>query len=627
MQPRVWRGWLLIQLIAALALVPRAAGTVEPVRYRISFPQPERHWLRVEAEFSAPADRPLDLRMSRASPGRYSLHDFAKNVYGVRAFDRDGRTIPLAQADPSGWRAEGHGGAVRVVYDVFGDHVDGTYLGVDATHALINMPAAIMWARGLDDRPAVVTFEPPEGREWRIATQLFPGASPFEFTAPNLQYLMDSPTELGPIALRTFMVDGRAIRFAAHHGGTADELDGFVKDVEKIVREQGRVYGEYPDFEPGHFTFLAHYLPHVHGDGMEHRNSSVISSPGSIVSDRTQLLGTVAHEFFHAWNVERIRPRSLEPFDFDGPNMSSELWLAEGFTQYYGMLTLSRAGLADLSSTLTEVRDLASAVLLNGARHVRSAEEMSRMATFTDGGQPVDRTNWSTTFISYYQFGGAIALALDLSLRDRTAGRVTLDDYMRALWSVHGRPGDGRPGYVARPYTMADAEARLAEVAGDGDFARDFFQRFISGHEVADYAQLLRQAGLQLRRPRASEAWIGEVTLATGAHGVRLEGAPGLGTPLDRAGVDRDDEIVEIGGRRTDTVERLHEALHRLEPGQTVPLVVRSSAFRTAPPGVTRRTSITVSADPALELVPVETAGTALTPTERAFRRAWLGSR
>ena len=117
------------------------------------------------------------------------------------------------------------------------------------------------------------------------------------------------------------------------------------------------------------------------------------------------------------------------------------------------------------------------------------------MGVFTDGGATIDRTNWSTTFISYYEYGGAIALALDLSLRDRSAGRVTLDDYMRAMWRVHGKPGGTRPGYVDRPYTSADAEARLAEVSGDAAFARDFFARFVRGREIADYKTLLAHAG------------------------------------------------------------------------------------------------------------------------------------
>src|SRR5262249_35444521 len=152
------------------------------------------------------------------SPGRYSIHDFAKNVYDVHAFGRDGRELPTSRPDASGWTIAGHGGAVTVKYKIYGDRIDGTYLAIDRTHAHINMPAAIMWARGLDARPSTLTFDPPPGVTWRAATQLHPATDSgsnggshgnhrsFEFSAPNLQYLMDSPIELGPIAMRQFTV-------------------------------------------------------------------------------------------------------------------------------------------------------------------------------------------------------------------------------------------------------------------------------------------------------------------------------------------------------------------------------------------------------------------------------------
>ena len=134
-----------------------------PIAYRFSFPEPQHRWMQVEASFTDLGAAPLELRMSRSSPGRYSLHDFAKNVYDVHAFAAGGRELPAERPDPYGWTIDGHGGSVTVKYKVYGDRVDGTYLAVDETHAHINMPAAIMWARGLDDRPSAITFVPPAG--------------------------------------------------------------------------------------------------------------------------------------------------------------------------------------------------------------------------------------------------------------------------------------------------------------------------------------------------------------------------------------------------------------------------------------------------------------------------------
>jgi predicted metalloprotease with PDZ domain len=351
---------------------------------------------------------------------------------------------------------------------------------------------------------------------------------------------------------------------------------------------------------------------------MEHRNSTVITSSRSLGTDRLDLLGSVAHEFFHCWNVERIRPRSLEPFDFERANVSGELWLAEGFTQYFGPIVLSRTGLVDLASTTATIAGLVRSVALNPARDVRSAEEMSRMAPFTDGGRPMDRTNWSTTVISYYQFGGAIALALDLTLRERSGDRVTLDDYMRAMWRVHGKPGGSREGYVDRPYTIADAEARLAEVAGDRAFARDFFARYIQGHEVPGYAGLLAQAGFELRKSNAGRAWWGDMRLELRNASVRVAEPPAIDTPASAGGLDVDDEVRQMGGVRMTSPEDVNEMLRRHRPGDVISVVF---VDRT---GAEKQTSVTLREDPGVELLPVEMLGRVLAPSQRTFRQRWL---
>jgi predicted metalloprotease with PDZ domain len=609
-----------IAVVVVAALLPVSVRVDEPVAYRFSFPEPEHHWMQVEATFKQIGSAPLDLRMSRASPGRYALHDFAKNVYDVHVYGADGREIAASRPDPYGWRVDDHGGSVRLRYKLYGDRVDGTYLAIDPTHAHINMPATVMFGRGLEDRAATITFEPPPGRSvWRIATQLMPGGSPLEFTAPNLQYLMDSPAEFGPIAIEQLAIDGHTFRFAAHHTGTATELEGLVRDVEKIVREQRTIFGEYPAYEPGTYTFLADYLPYADGDGMEHRNSTVVTSSSSIASNRSGLLRTIAHEFFHNWNVERIRPRSLEPFDFERANMSAELWLAEGFTQYYGPLTLSRTGLEDVATTAATFGDLITSVTLNPGYRLRSAEEMSRMAAFTDGGRTIDQTNWSISYISYYPFGGAIALALDLTLRERFDG-VSLDDLMRAMWREYGKPGGSRPGYVDRPYTLADVEARLAEVSGSPEFARDFFVRYIDGHEVADYSRLLEPAGFVVRRVRPGRAWIGTLTFEPGSGRLQVDSATAPDTPAYAAGIDRGDEITSLGGRAITSESQILAVLQAHRPGETLPIVVTDRS------GAARSRTITLAEDPQIEVVPLEHTGRRLSAAQQAFRRRWLAS-
>jgi predicted metalloprotease with PDZ domain len=612
---------LRLAAIAALALVAlwpvRAA---EPVHYYITIPEPEHHWMQVEATFPDLGNAPLELRMSDTSPGRYALHEFAKNVYDVHVFGRDGAEVAPTRTDPSGWLVARHGGSAMARYKVFGDRVDGTYLAIDATHLHMNMPAALMWARGLEDRPAVLTLTAPLGARWQVATQLHPGGTQLEYTAPNLQYLMDSPVEFGPLALRQFVVDNHTFRFALHHLGTDAELDGFVKDVERIVQQEEQVFGEYPPYEPGRYTFIVDYLPWANGDGMEHRNSTVITSAASIATAGRGLLDTVAHEFFHNWNIERIRPASLEPFDFTRADMSGELWLGEGFTQYYAPLTLQRAGLADLADALRAFDVFVNLVEFAPGRQARSAVQMSRMAPFTDGGRPIDPTNWSNTYISYYPYGGAIAMALDLTLRERSGGSVTLDDFMRTMWTVYGKPGGSREGYVDHPYTIEDAQARLGDVAGDRELARDFFARYVTGRESPDFGALLAPAGLVLQPVAPGRAWLGDLRL-DGRDGLRVGTLVAPDAPVYRSGLEEGDLLNALDGKEVRTPADVAAVLDAHKPGDRIDVTYTD---RRAQP-ITA--NVVLGEDPHVTIVPVERAGGQLTPEQAAFRAAWLGAR
>src|SRR6188768_1830268 len=406
---------LVVLTVAALAAAPAAAPAAaqSAIVYSVAFPAPQHHYAQVELTLPDLPAAPLQLRMSRSSPGRYALHEFAKNVFDVHAFDKRGAELRIVRPNPHQWDVAQHPARVRVTYKVFGNLVDGTYLGIDASHAHMNMPATLMWARGLDARPVRVTFAPPEGSDWKPATQLFPTDDPWTFTAPNLQYLMDSPTELSNQSFRSFTVrnaDGKqfTIRTAVHHDATEADVDEYAAATEKIVREHGAVFGEFPEFDGGTYTFLGDYVPWGGGDGMEHRNSTVVAEGASIKGNVRGVLGTVSHEFFHAWNVERIRPKTLEPFSFEDANMSGELWLAEGFTQYYGQLIMARAGLSAGEQTLLSLANSALGVASSPAHRFRSAVEMSQLAPFTDAARSNDPTNYGYTFINYYPYGSSL---------------------------------------------------------------------------------------------------------------------------------------------------------------------------------------------------------------------------
>src|SRR4029453_9433020 len=189
-------------------------------------------------------------------------------------------------------------------------------------------------------------------------------------------------------------------------------------------------------------------------------------------------------------------------------NVSSELWVAEGFTQYYGELLTERAGLSTREEALRYIGGLNNAGSASARRRVRFAPEMSRLAPFVDAACSVDPTNWGNTYLSYYTFGAAIALGLDLELRDRTDGKATLDDYMKALWAKSGKTA-AAPGIVATPDTAADLQTTLADVSGSASFAREFFERYVDGPELADYGTLLKRMGGLWNPPYPGRAWVG----------------------------------------------------------------------------------------------------------------------
>jgi predicted metalloprotease with PDZ domain len=240
------------------------------------------------------------------------------------------------------------------------------------------------------------------------------------------------------------------------------------------------------------------------------------------------------------------------------------------------------------------------------------------MAPFIDGGRAIDRTNWSTTVISYYPYGGAIALALDLTLRDRTDGRVSLDDFMRAMWTTYGKPGGSREGFVDHPYTIADAEAMLASVSGDKNFARDFFARYIQGHDVADYPRLLSRAGFTIRRRHPGRGWLGDLRLQS-RDGWRVATLVSPTWPIYAAGLDEDDQLQQIDGQRIAGADDVAAIAARHKPGDAVSVVFvdRSGAVKTA--------NVTLVEDPHSDVVPVDAAS--LTAAQKAFRDRWLGAK
>jgi len=609
---------VLRRAATAAALLALVAGSARPaaaqeLRYEVAFPNAVHHEAQVTLTVSGLPRRPVQFQMSRSSPGRYALHEFAKNVYAVTADDGQGKPLPVTRPDPYSWSVAGHAGTVRLSYTLFADRADGTYSQVDDTHAHLDMPATFIWIRGLESWPMSVAFQVPPDSRWQAATQLYATTDPLRFTAPNLQYFMDSPVELSNFAVREWTVTTVAgtfpIRVALHHQGTDADFDAYVEWIKQVVQQEIAVFGVTPRYDVGRYTFLLDYLPWASGDGMEHRNSTVITSSRPLDGNARALLGTVAHEYFHSWNVERIRPRSLEPFDFTRVNMSGELWFAEGFTSYYGPLFIRRAGITSLADYAHSLGRAINAVVNDPGRQFASPVEMSQQAAFVDAATSIDPTNEDNTFISYYTWGSALGLALDLSLRQRF--NKPLDGYMRAMWTKYGQS--------EVPYTLDDLRTTLIEYSGNAAFAEEFFARYVTGREAPDFGALLASAGLQVRPRNPGGAWLGPVALEFGAAGAEIAGPTRIGTPLYVAGLDRGDVILTVDGSAvgSDSIWQALQATHK--PGDVVEVKYQARGRQ----GIAQ---VAFAEDPRLEVVTYEEAGRPVSDAVNKFRQGWLGA-
>lgn len=546
-----------------LACILFCTAWSQKVYYTVSFPNAIHHEAHIELKVTGIAAKPAVFKMSRSSPGRYATHEFGKNVYDVKASDANGKEITINRTDGDVYEVPKHNGTVTVSYTLYGNYADGTYAGIDPESIHLNMPACFMWMKGLDDAPIEIHFDLPKENKGIIATQLVPTADKYTFTAPGLQYFMDSPTKIGNLIFREWSInnsDGKkfSMRLALEADATEAQADELAGKVKKIVEEARAVFGEFPVYDHGTYTFIASVNPFVQGDGMEHRNSTMISIPMSSFYVNG-ILGVFSHEYFHNWNVERIRPKTLEPFNFEKSNMSNELWFAEGFTQYYGELLLARAGLSNESNYLNILSSLINTKLNTPGGRFYSPVQASNHAVFVDAAVSIDKNNYVNMFASYYPYGGAIALALDLEMQTRY--HKTLDSYMQAMWKRFGK--------TEIPYTLATMQETLASVT-DASFAADFFRRYINGHESIDYAGLLQKAGYQLKKMSESRAFLGINTRSNERGHLVIASNTVKGTPAYEAGLDVNDEILKLDDTPVKSSNELNAYLQPKKPGDSI---------------------------------------------------------
>ena len=602
---------LLLFIYCLLCLM---AVQAQKVFYKVSFPNAIHHEAHIELTVSPiPVNNPAIFKMSRSSPGRYATHEFGKNIYDVSAKGKNGEILAVKRIDGDVYQVSKHNGTITISYTLFGNYADGTYAGIDPESIHLNMPACFMWMKNMDNAPIEIQFDLPKENKGVIATQLIPTANPHVFRAPGLQYFMDSPTKIGDLTIREWPIennDGKkfTMRIALEANATNAQADELADKVKKLVEEEREVFGEFPRYDYGSYTFLASINSYVKGDGMEHRNSTMITLP---ISDfkPANVLSVFAHEYFHNWNVERIRPKTLEPFNFEKSNMSHELWCAEGFTQYYGELLLTRAGLTDQKSHLGFLAGLVNAKLNSPGGKFYSPVDASNHAVFVDAAVSIDRNNYGNMFTSYYTYGAAIALALDLELQTRY--HKTLDAFMQAMWKRFGK--------TEIPYTLSTMEETLASIT-DGNFAHQFFSQYISGHAPIDYANLLSKAGYNIINTSAGRPSIGASLQFTESGKTVISNNTIKGSAAYEAGLDIGDEIMQLDNTYIKSAADLSNFLQQKKPGDKIVITFQHRKTIT-------KTTLSLHEQVSLSLQPVEDQGNSVTATMKAIRNSWFNSK
>lgn len=498
------------------------------LRYHLAMPQPHCHLFEVGLAVSGANGPTLDLKLPSWAPGAYKLVDNARNLRALVAKGPDG-ALPVERIDLHTWRVH-HGGAdFHVTYQVFGDKPQIHQAQLTATHAMVNGAAIFVYPAGGQDWPCELAVELPEG--WEISVALEETA-PLTYVAPSYDALIDAPIQAGSFERASFEALGvsHEITWQAPYPMDRDRV---VDGLKRLVEAEAAFWSG-PEAQPklpyGRYIFQYQHGPENFLNGLEHRDSMMIVGPMDLQGNAHGFFALTAHEVFHAWNVKRLRPVGLGPFDYQKPAHTTALWVVEGLTEYYTELMVLRAGLQSRSDYLRGVAGSLQMLVQSPGRLITSLADSS-VITWNFGD---DRWNGA---INYYLKGSLVGLALDLTIRHLTENAKSLDDVMRTLWE--------RFGETDVPYQPSDVEAIASEIAG-ADLSQ-FFDLHLRTPSETDLAPYLEHAGLGLAVASRTASLQARLTNRDG--GLHVEDVR-AGGAAQNAGLMAGDQIVAIGGNR-----------------------------------------------------------------------------
>jgi len=573
------RAAFLSLLLLAVSVAVFAQDEPLKINYRLGMTHPSSHLFEVSVEVERSADArvdSLDFQMAKWSPGRYAVFDFAKNVQEFQAAAGicpprslcDQAMRPVTRVDDQTWRVPFmNSSRLTITYRVFANDLSGTFSELDSRHANFNGGCIFMYVVNHKQDPVRLEIDPPKG--WRITNGRITKKDQREWQFPNWDILIDTPTEIAPDCTEdNFKVADKNYHVVVHSlGPEGGKRRALVRDIEKIVKTETAMWGP-PEFDS--YTFLIHFSADDHsGDGMEHLTSTQIIMPGSLADAgaEAETIDAIAHEFFHVWNVKRLRPIELGPWDFTRPANTRGLWIAEGITNYYGHLMQRRAGLWNDAKFWSTMSDQITEVENSPASRLMNAEESSLSAPFIDDAPHAQQTNLANTAISYYPKGEVLGLTLDLLIRGKTQGKASLDDVMRHMYEEFYLKSPNATYYLrGRGYTNEDFARVVSEVAG-ADMS-DFFKRHVRGVEPPPYAEAFVQVGLRFVREPRQPVSVGISADESDKVNFKIASVR-PNSPATDAGLEVGDMIALFGGVKL-TPGNLIKTLSRYKPGDKV---------------------------------------------------------
>jgi predicted metalloprotease with PDZ domain len=472
-------------LLLIMKISTAGAAVVSPkIAYKVTFPEAQAHYADIEMTVSGLKQPTLDLKMPVWTPGSYLIREFAKNIESLTA-TANGKAVAAPKTSKNTWHINTAGiSTVVVKYKVYSFEVSVRTSFVDITHGFLSTTGIFLYPKGMLNQPSTIKITP--YKDWTtVSTSLEKvGGDQFTLTSPNFDILYDSPIEVGTQDVFGFDAAGVKYEVAMYGGGNYDK-ERLKKDMAKVVEAETAVFGENPN---KHYTFIVHNRQRG-GGGLEHLSSTVLGASREQYGSESgyiNFLGLVAHEHFHLWNVKRLRPIVLGPFDYETENYTTNLWIAEGFTAYYQNLIRRHAELYSVDSYLADAVGDINTVENQPGTKVQPLAEASFDA-WIKAYRPNE--NSYNTGISYYDKGAVVGMLLDLEIMNTTGGKQSLDDVMKYMYNTY---------YKGKKRGYTDAEFKLAFEKFSGKNLDDFYAKYINGLAPIDYNKYLNYAGYKI---------------------------------------------------------------------------------------------------------------------------------